>query len=72
MLPSVLKVSSGPQLQPEGANRPYPRVAPLALGPAEWGPPTFVDSEPRRGLFGQSGVLGPRPPQAGFWAPTSL
>eukprot|EP00969_Alexandrium_andersonii_P107133 4725279-Alexandrium_andersonii.AAC.1 len=30
--------------------------------------PTFADSEPLRGPFGQLGVLGPRPPRAGSGA----
>eukprot|EP00969_Alexandrium_andersonii_P254209 11234980-Alexandrium_andersonii.AAC.1 len=31
--------------------------------------PTFADLEPRRGPFGPSGVLGPRPPRAEFFGP---
>eukprot|EP00969_Alexandrium_andersonii_P305404 13499783-Alexandrium_andersonii.AAC.1 len=34
--------------------------------------PAFADSEPRRGSLGTLGVLGPQPPRAGFWAPSSL
>eukprot|EP00969_Alexandrium_andersonii_P304600 13464574-Alexandrium_andersonii.AAC.1 len=33
-------------------------------GPAEWGSPTFADSEPRRGPVGPLGVLGGRGPPA--------
>eukprot|EP00969_Alexandrium_andersonii_P366919 15469563-Alexandrium_andersonii.AAC.1 len=46
------------------------RAAPPAPGPAEWGSPTSADSEPRRGPFGSLGVLGPRLPSTGFWAPS--
>eukprot|EP00969_Alexandrium_andersonii_P059906 2638719-Alexandrium_andersonii.AAC.1 len=34
--------------------------------------PTFADSEPRIRPFGPLGVLGLRPPRAGFLAPSSL
>eukprot|EP00969_Alexandrium_andersonii_P055805 2459630-Alexandrium_andersonii.AAC.1 len=36
------------------------------------GSPTFAESEPRRGPFGPLGVVRPRSPRAGFWAPSSL
>eukprot|EP00969_Alexandrium_andersonii_P025223 1102496-Alexandrium_andersonii.AAC.1 len=51
-----------------------PRARPLALGSAAGvgGSLAFVDSELRRGPFSPWGVLGPRPPRAGFWAPSSL
>eukprot|EP00969_Alexandrium_andersonii_P196845 8696285-Alexandrium_andersonii.AAC.1 len=48
-----------------------PREARL-LAVRQLGSPTFADSEPQRGLFGPSGVLGPRPPRAGGWAPSTL
>eukprot|EP00969_Alexandrium_andersonii_P272563 12046081-Alexandrium_andersonii.AAC.1 len=33
-------------------------TASLASGPAEWGSPTFAESDPRRGPSGPLGVLG--------------
>eukprot|EP00969_Alexandrium_andersonii_P031139 1358945-Alexandrium_andersonii.AAC.1 len=45
-------------------------MAPLALRLADSGSPTFAGSEPQRGPFGPTGVLGPRPPRAGCWAPS--
>eukprot|EP00969_Alexandrium_andersonii_P148307 6555377-Alexandrium_andersonii.AAC.1 len=32
----------------------------------------FADSEPRRGLFGALGLLGPPRRRAGFWAASSV
>eukprot|EP00969_Alexandrium_andersonii_P231896 10240587-Alexandrium_andersonii.AAC.1 len=48
------------------------RAAPPAPGSDARGSATFADSEPRRGPFGPLSVLGPWPPRAGFWAPSSL
>eukprot|EP00969_Alexandrium_andersonii_P172277 7615949-Alexandrium_andersonii.AAC.1 len=36
------------------------------------GGPDFRDSEPWTGPFGPLGVLGPPPPQAELWTPSSL
>eukprot|EP00969_Alexandrium_andersonii_P349301 15430731-Alexandrium_andersonii.AAC.1 len=56
----------------QGAGGAALRATPPALGPAEWGSPSFADSEPQRGPFGPLGALGSPPPRVGFWAPSSL
>eukprot|EP00969_Alexandrium_andersonii_P053398 2347529-Alexandrium_andersonii.AAC.1 len=65
-------IRDSPLASPPGAGGAALRTAPPALGPAEWGSPTFADSKPRSGKFGLSGVLGPRPSPALFSAPSSL
>eukprot|EP00969_Alexandrium_andersonii_P259677 11481493-Alexandrium_andersonii.AAC.1 len=42
------------------------RAAPPAHDSKARGSPNFADSRPQKGPFGPLGVLGPRPPRAGF------